>query len=225
MTETLEQDEPALDSSFTSSEMGALAHLYRGEIYRSTIWRTRLDATTKWSVLSLGVALTISYASPDASAMPLFLVSLLIGVFLYLEARRYRYFNVWRARARWIEVHFYAPLLRRRAYETASWRERLAQDYERPEHHIQFRRALGRRLRRNYMWIFSVQTLALFGKLFGPAGEDGSAFHPLALGPVPGWVTALISGLAYIGLAVFTGIMWRSDKQRFRTSMNPISMG
>ncbi|MEE4208999.1 MAG: DUF2270 domain-containing protein, partial [Parvularcula sp.] len=96
--------------NFSSSEMGAIAHLYRGEVYRSTIWRTRLDATTNWSVVSLGLALTISYQSPDSSALPLFLVSLLIGVFLYLEARRYRYFNVWRARARWLEINFYAPL-------------------------------------------------------------------------------------------------------------------
>jgi len=31
------------------AELGAVAHLYRGEIYRSTIWRTRLDNTTNWS--------------------------------------------------------------------------------------------------------------------------------------------------------------------------------
>ncbi len=34
-------------------------------------------------------------------------------VFLVFEGRRYRYFNVWRARARWMETHFYAPILRR----------------------------------------------------------------------------------------------------------------
>ena len=97
------QDKPesADCDPFTGPELGALAHLYRGEVYRSTIWRTRLDATTNWSVVSLGLALTISYQSAESSALPLFLVAFLIGVFLYLEARRYRYFNVWRARARW----------------------------------------------------------------------------------------------------------------------------
>lgn len=48
----------------TSAELGALAHLYRGEIYRSTIWRTRLDTTTNWAVVTLGVALSITFASP-----------------------------------------------------------------------------------------------------------------------------------------------------------------
>ena len=35
--------------AFDSAEMGAIAHLYRGEVYRSTIWRTRLDNTTNSS--------------------------------------------------------------------------------------------------------------------------------------------------------------------------------
>ena len=38
---------PALPTSqkleFNAAEIGALAHLYRGEVYRSTVWRTRLD--------------------------------------------------------------------------------------------------------------------------------------------------------------------------------------
>ena len=42
---------------FSAAEITALAHLYRGEVYRSTIWRTRLDTTTNWSVVTLGVAL------------------------------------------------------------------------------------------------------------------------------------------------------------------------
>lgn len=210
--------------SFTASEMGALAHLYRGEIYRSTIWRTRLDATTNWSVVSLGLALTISYQSAEASALPLFLVAFLIGVFLYLEARRYRYFNVWRARARWLEIHFYAPMLRRRKVEDPVWMDRLAEDYERPEHHIQFRRALGRRLRRNYMWIFTVQTMALYGKCLGASG-GAAGFESLHIGPFPGWVLAIVNGIGFAGLAVFTWWIWWMDQKRFRENMNPISMG
>ena len=36
---------------FSAAEIGALAHLYRGEVYRSTVWRTRLDEhqqTGRW---------------------------------------------------------------------------------------------------------------------------------------------------------------------------------
>src|SRR5262249_41196108 len=95
-----------------SAEIGALAHLYRGEVYRSTVWRTRLDNTTNWAVVMLGIALSLSFSGNDASALPLVLVGILILTFLGFEARRYRYFNVWLARARWIETHFYAPMLR-----------------------------------------------------------------------------------------------------------------
>ena len=217
-------NDPADEHPFTGPEMGAMAHLYRGEIYRSTIWRTRLDATTNWSVVSLGLALTISYQRADASALPLFLVGFLILVFLYLESRRYRYFNVWRARARWLEVNFYAPMLRREPYCDDAWRTRLAEDYERPEHHISFRRAIGRRLRRNYLWVFTVQTMALFGKVFGAGGGQGG-WDSLALGTVPGWVIGIVAASVWSGLVVFTWAEWRGDKRRFREAMNPISMG
>jgi uncharacterized membrane protein len=43
---------------FTAAEIGALAHLYRGEVYRSTIWRTRLDSSTNWAVVTTGIALS-----------------------------------------------------------------------------------------------------------------------------------------------------------------------
>jgi hypothetical protein len=51
----------------SAAELGALAHLYRGEVYRSTIWRTRLDTTTNWAMVTLGVALSLTFASPPAS--------------------------------------------------------------------------------------------------------------------------------------------------------------
>ena len=93
------------------AELGAIAHLYRGEIYRSTIWRTRLDNTTNWSIVTMGIALSTTFSSREASALPLILIGMLLAVFVGLEARRYRFFNVWRARARFMERHLYAPIL------------------------------------------------------------------------------------------------------------------
>ena len=61
--------------------MGAIAHLYRGEVYRSTIWRTRLDNTTNWAIVTMGIALSTTFSSPEASPLPLLLVGLLIAVF------------------------------------------------------------------------------------------------------------------------------------------------
>lgn len=193
------------------AEFGAIAHLYRGEIYRSTIWRTRLDNTTNWSIVTLGIALSSTFSSREASALPLILIGMLLAVFVGLEARRYRYFNVWRARARFLETHWYAPILTgKRGDDDAGWRMILAEDYLHPRHHISFIRAAGRRIRRTYIWIIAIQTSAYLGKI---------AIHPqvathfdelidrAAIGPIPGWVV-LCCGVAYnlswIVLAVAT---------------------
>lgn len=193
------------------SDVGALAHLYRAEVYRSTIWRTRLDNTTNWSVVTLGIALSITYSSAEASPVPLVLVGILISLFLVLEARRYRYFNVWRARARWMERNFYAPLLQNTGKENAhSWQETLACDYLEPRYHIGFVRAIGRRLRRNYVWILLIQTVSYVGKIvIHPAPVSG--FTELAgrasVGPVPGELVlfcGVLYNLAWIAIGLST---------------------
>src|SRR4029077_12032879 len=184
--------------TFDSAEMGAIAHLYRGEVYRSTIWRTRFDNTTNWAIVTMGIALSTTFSSPQASPLPLVLVGLLIAVFLGMEARRYRYFNVWRARARWLEMNFYAPIFTGEARDD-SWQAVLARDYTAPRHHISFARAAGRRLRRNYVWILAVQVIAYTGKIAihpTPAATLAVFADRAAVGPIPGWVV-LIVGVVY----------------------------
>src|SRR5213080_998673 len=78
-------------SVFDPADITALSHLYRGELYRSTVWRTRLDATTNWAVLTTGIALSLTFSSESASPLPLVLVGLLVTTFLFIEARRYRF--------------------------------------------------------------------------------------------------------------------------------------
>ena len=59
---------PGATREFNAAEIGALAHLYRGEVYRSTVWRTRLDNTTNWAVAGLGLAMSIAFSRTEASA-------------------------------------------------------------------------------------------------------------------------------------------------------------
>lgn len=214
---------------FTDAELGALAHLYRGEIYRSTLWRTRLDTTTNWAVVTLGVALSISFASIGASPLPLVLVGVLIIFFLLLESRRYRYFNVWRARARWMETNLYAPLLSEGDLHLEDgWQDTLARDYYQPRYHITFITALGRRLRRNYIWLIVIQGLAYFGKLVvHPRGLDSLAelSQRAAIGPIPGeamLVLAMGNMIFWVGLAMYTAVR---ERQRQRNRPRTSSMG
>ncbi|GAB4348034.1 MAG: DUF2270 domain-containing protein [Oricola sp.] len=194
------KQEPA-GREFTSSEMGAIAHLYRGEIYRSTLWRTRLDTTTNWAVVTLGIALSIAFSSPSASALPLVLVGILILFFLLLESRRYRYFNVWRARARWIETNLFAPMLSDGDLRLENgWAATLADDYLRPEYHVSLVTAVGRRVRRNYLWILLIQTVAYVGKLVvhpAPIASGVEFVDRADIGPLPG-VAVLAAGALYV---------------------------
>jgi uncharacterized membrane protein len=214
---------PAPDTerrSFTASEMTAIAHLYRGEVYRSTIWRTRLDTTTNWAVVTLGVALSISFSSPDSSPLPLVLVGVLILLFLMLEARRYRYFNVWRARCRWMETHLFAPMLDTGDQKlTEGWQKTLAEDYLRPTYHVGLLTAIGRRIRSNYLWILIIQALAFCGKLAvhpTPVATFAEAIDRADVGPLPG-EALIVAGALYVGSAAAMALWsWRSDVRRSR---------
>ena len=92
-------------TGFDTADITALSHLYRGEVYRSTVWRTRLDTTTNWAVVTTGLALSMTFSSETASPLPLVLVGLLVAVFLLIEARRYRFFDFFRIRAHIMEVY------------------------------------------------------------------------------------------------------------------------
>src|SRR5262249_21330839 len=151
--------------SFDTAEITALSHLYRGELYRSTVWRTRLDATTNWAVVTTGLALSLTFSSETAPPLPLGLVGLLGGLFLLIEARRYRFFDFFRIRAHILEVYFFGPILRGQGVRVDNgWNATLYQDYIAPGLHITFVEAVGRRLRHNYGWIFLIQVTSYIGK-------------------------------------------------------------
>ena len=150
-----------------------LAHLYRGEMYRSKVWRTRLDATTNWAVATTGIALSVAFSNAENSPLPLVLVALLDLVFLAIEARRYRYFDIWRTRVRQMEISMYGPLLRLEGVGVDNgWNEALALDYERLHFHISFWEAMGRRLRRNYSFLFVLQAVSYVAKIWYSPDAD-----------------------------------------------------
>ncbi|MCP4327672.1 MAG: DUF2270 domain-containing protein [Alphaproteobacteria bacterium] len=191
--------------------MGAIAHLYRGEVYRSTVWRSRLDNTTNWSVVTTGVALSITFGDASATPLPLILVGMLVVVFLMLESRRYRYFNVWRARCRLMETDFYAPILSGQgAVLDGKWNTLLSDDYRQPRFHISYLRAMGRRLRKNYCFILAVLAAAYFGKLAihpTPLASVGELFDRASIGPLPGELVVLagvVFNLGWLAVALVT---------------------
>ena len=218
--------EPA---SFDSSEIGALAHLYRGEVYRSTLWRTRLDQTTNWAIVTTGIALSLSFAAEDASPLPLILVGLLVVVFLMFEARRYRYFNVWRARCRLMETDLFVPLLRGEGVRAdGRWNTLLADDYKRPNFHISQIRAIGRRLRKNYAYILLVQAIAYYGKLVihpDPATSLTEVVERAAVGPIPGLIVVLAGLVFHAGWFAIAMATLQIERRNRRKRRSLIAVG
>lgn len=203
------------------SEVTALSHLYRAEVYRSTVWRQRLDQTTNWAVISTGIGLSVTFANERASPFPIVLVGMLCVVFLLLEARRYRFFYVWRFRARVLEIAFMVPILRGEGAKIRLDRgTALSDDYEKPAYRISMIRCMGRRLRRNYGFIFAILGAAYFAKIaIHPVDVTSweQFFRRAHIGPIPGYV-AIAAGFAFhlgwIGLAWRTWWEERKDKTK-----------
>jgi uncharacterized membrane protein len=211
-----ERDADHQTPPFNPADITARSHLYRGEVYRSTVWRTRLDATTNWAVLTTGIALSLTFSSESASPLPLVVVGLLVATFLGIEARRYRFFDFWRMRAHIFEVYFFGPILRGEGVQVENgWNEILYQDYRAPTLHITYAEAVGRRLRHNYCWIFAIQVAAYLGKLLihpVPVASLQEVWMRAAIGPIPGQIVVLAGVAFHAGWIMIAIATYRSRR-------------
>lgn len=86
--------------SIKSSEfVTAMVHFFRAEVHRANIWRQRLDTTTNWSVVATGATLSFAFSQSEIHHAIIILNTLLVTLFLFIEARRYRYYELWSYRA------------------------------------------------------------------------------------------------------------------------------
>lgn len=186
-----------------------MVHFYRAEIQRSNTWRTRLDNTTNWAVVTASAAISFALSSPANHYSVLILNTLLVTIFLWIEARRYRYYELWSHRARLLETDFFAAMLVPPFTPHAEWAEGLAESLLTPEFPISMWEAFGRRFRRNYVWIFAALAAAWALKSYlhpSPAASWTELIGRSALGPIPGWTMVGI-GVLFNGLLVLTGFL------------------
>ncbi len=187
--------------------IAAIVHLYRGELHRATVWRLRLDNTTNWSIVTTAGLLTFSFDGQQHSHWVLLVGVLLITSFLSIEARRFRFFDVWRYRVRKIEENFYGPILRRDPVSPdSSWGNRVAEDLLHPVFKISYRAALRARFTRNY-WVLYLVLLGGWGlKVLlqpVPARSLADIQHNLGDGFVP-WQLPLTAVAAVIVMMLVT---------------------
>ena len=184
----------------TSEFVTAMVHLFRAEIQRANVWRQRLDTTTNWAVVATGATLSIAFSQSTVHHGVIILNTLLVTLFLFIEARRYRYYELWSYRVRLMETDFYAAMLVPPFHPSPEWAESLAENLLSPSFPITIWEAFGRRLRRNYLWIFLILGFSWLAKswLF-PAPPANFAEFVLrsAVGPIPGKIILLMGALYY----------------------------
>ena len=86
------------------------AHYYRAEIARMAGWRDRIDRTSNWAITVVGAMLSISLSTPTAHHGVILFAMVLVLLLLVIKSRRYRFFDVYRARVRRLERNYYAEV-------------------------------------------------------------------------------------------------------------------
>lgn len=185
-------------SEFTT----AMVHFFRAEISRANVWRQRLDTTTNWAVITTGAAITIAF-NPGGHHAVIVLNTLLITLFLYIEARRYRYYELWSYRVRLMETDFFAAMLVPPFEPAADWAESLAENLLHPDFSISMWEALGRRFRRNFLWIYLILGLSWAARvaLLPEAARTWEEFFTnAAIGGISGYIVLAIGAGYYLAL-------------------------
>ena len=189
----------------TSEFVTAMVHFFRAEVQRANVWRQRLDTTTNWAVVATGATLSIAFGQADVHHSVILLNTLLVLWFLFIEARRYRYYELWSYRVRLMETDFYAAMLVPPFHPSPGWAESLAENLLMPHFPISIWEAFGRRLRRNYYWILLILYASWVAKIWlfpVPVASLQEFIERSTVGPVSGEIMILLGFILYGSLAV-----------------------
>lgn len=215
---------PALPASAVEKS-NMIIHYYRGEIARMTSWRDRIDRTSNWAMTVVAGLLSVSLSTPTSHHGVVLFAMLLISLFLFIEARRYRFFDVYRGRVRQLERYYFAQALSPQAELNPDWAAAIASSLRRPVFLMSYREALFRRLRRNYCWMYLILLLAWGLKISSPKllpDQDRTEFvyslsHFIAnatLGPLPG-ILVIATVAAFYAAVLYASLHREPDDGEF----------
>ena len=193
-----------------SEFVGLMQHFYRGELGRTTAWRARIDRTTNWAVGLIATLITWTF-SDAGNPHYIILGSLaVLTVFLVVEARRYRIYDIWRARVRIVEENVFANAADPEGVLHERWRELLADDLRQPRLKIPLLEAVSRRLRRVYLPLITIVVVswAIRITLFAPA--DVGFLDAAGIATVPGAVVVGAVSLFYAAIVALA--VWPTER-------------
>ncbi|GAB3016878.1 DUF2270 domain-containing protein [Natronobiforma cellulositropha] len=186
-----------------STGLGSVAaHLYRGEMERAVEWRSRLDTTTNWAVTL--VSAIVAYAFSGEVFHAVILAGLMVGtVFLFIEARRFRDYDIWRSRVRVLQKNLFANALDPSSgVELEDWRRELSRDYRDPRPKLSYLAAVSHRLRRVYLPLMGALVAAWLFHLWA-FQPDTPLLESASLPGVSGTVViAVVAGYLLVMLAL-----------------------
>jgi uncharacterized membrane protein len=196
-------------SIYDPGYVNAMSHFYRGEMSRIMVWRRRLDVTTNWAITSSTAIITIAFSTREVPHIIFFFNLAIVAVLLWIEARRYRFYDAFRARVRMLEAHFLVPMvMENRELLQGEWKKLVCEDLILPCFKITKLEAIGRRLKRNYMFIFILILIAWLTKIFlhakAPINDLESFYHALHIGHIPSWFVALIFVSTFLSVISIT---------------------
>ena len=198
------QQPPKMDASYAT----AMSHFYRGEIGRIMQWRARIDTTTHWAITTTTTIFTVSFSVREVPHIIFAFNLAIVSVMLWIEARRYRFYDAFRARLRMLEAHFLVPMLMHdKKLLEGDWRQMLAEDLLIPCFKISAFEAVGRLLKRNYVFIYVIILVAWLTKISlhapSPITNWTTFYEALHVGKtIPGW------GIAVIFVVTVAVVLW-----------------
>lgn len=205
----------------TGEFITVMSHFHRAEIARMAGWRDRIDRTTNWAITVVAATLSVALSTPNAHHGVLLFAMALVALLLTIEARRYRFYDIFRARVRLLECDYFAQAFAPHSDHTPDWLATLGDDLRTPAFRTSFADAIARRLRRNYVWLFIalggawvLKTAWIHGKSSNGsdhfASSAGEWIDALTIGFLPGW--AVLAAMC----AFFTGLALLCAKPRER---------
>jgi uncharacterized membrane protein len=212
-------------SIYDPGYVNAMSHFYRGELGRIMIWRQRLDITTNWAITSSTAIITITFANRDVPHIIFFFNLAIVWGMLWIEARRYRFYDAFRARVRMLEAHFLVPMvMENRQMLQGEWKKLVCEDLILPSFKISKLEAVGRRLKRNYVFIFVLIMVAWVTKIYLHATEPieslPSFYRTLRIGYIPSWLVAFIfvgTLITVIGITIYVSKKSSGEISEFGT--------
>lgn len=199
-----------LGSQSAPPPVAATVHIYRGLMDRSSTWRLRIDNPTNWAIVTSGTSVSFALSDETHSHAVLLLVMLFVIMFLMVEARRTRYYDLWSSWLRLLETEYLAPILQDNSITgNDTWQELLVRDLGYPHFKAPLGKMLQRRLRDHYMAIYSFLLGSWLLKLLQhPASGIGCSADTVVchatVGPLPGWLVLAGVGCFYAVLVVAT---------------------